>query len=178
MATSEQVDPSKPVARKPKVTRSRNGCWTCRARKKKCDETHPECLQCRNKGLKCEGYEARLKWGNGIASRGYLKGMNCPTMMVAPQAPATTTTTMMMTTTTTTMMMSTARSTDSGDERAAQKAQKQRPPKKASLPAAERDVTKEAGKSSEEPQTESAPSEVDSLRSIGRSPFDRELFLE
>ncbi|KAI1976517.1 hypothetical protein LOZ53_001755 [Ophidiomyces ophidiicola] len=175
MATSEQVDPSKPAARKPKVTRSRNGCWTCRARKKKCDETHPECLQCRNKGLKCEGYEARLKWGNGIASRGYLKGMNCPTMMVAPQAPATTTTTTTTTTmmmTTTTMMMSSAKSTDSGDESAARKACKQRPP------AAERDVTKEAGKSSEEPQTESAPSEVDSLRSIGLSPFDRELFLE
>ncbi|EAS32150.1 uncharacterized protein CIMG_03174 [Coccidioides immitis RS] len=75
---------AKPATRKPKATRSRNGCWTCRSRKKKCDETHPECMQCLNKGLKCEGYEARLKWGNGVASRGYLKGMNCPIMVMGP----------------------------------------------------------------------------------------------
>lgn len=77
----QQEQPQQPP-RKPKTTRSRNGCWTCRSRKKKCDETRPECMQCLNKGLKCEGYEARLKWGNGVASRGYLKGMNCPIMVV------------------------------------------------------------------------------------------------
>ncbi|EEP82171.1 predicted protein [Uncinocarpus reesii 1704] len=90
MSTS-QDPPRKPAkastaggTKKPKATRSRNGCWTCRSRKKKCDETHPECNQCLSKGLKCEGYEARLKWGNGVASRGYLKGMNCPIMVMGP----------------------------------------------------------------------------------------------
>ncbi|WEW54744.1 hypothetical protein PRK78_000169 [Emydomyces testavorans] len=81
---SAPTHPSKSAAQKPKTTRSRNGCWTCRSRKKKCDETRPECTQCLSKGLKCEGYEARLKWGNGVASRGYLKGMNCPIMVMGP----------------------------------------------------------------------------------------------
>jgi hypothetical protein len=44
------------------VTRTRTGCWTCRARRKKCDETRPSCLACRSLNLQCEGYGVRLKW--------------------------------------------------------------------------------------------------------------------
>lgn len=44
------------------VTRTRTGCWTCRARRKKCDETRPTCLACRSLNLQCEGYGVRLKW--------------------------------------------------------------------------------------------------------------------
>ncbi|KAL1952477.1 hypothetical protein VTO42DRAFT_5281 [Malbranchea cinnamomea] len=69
--------PSKPPPKKT-GTRSRTGCWTCRARRKKCDEKRPECTPCVNKGLKCDGYGARLKWGNGVASRGHLTGATIP----------------------------------------------------------------------------------------------------
>lgn len=44
-------------------TRTRTGCWTCRARRKKCDECHPHCKTCTDLALNCEGYEVRLKWG-------------------------------------------------------------------------------------------------------------------
>lgn len=35
-------------------------------------------MQCVNKGITCGGYGARLKWGNGVASRGYLTGATIP----------------------------------------------------------------------------------------------------
>lgn len=44
------------------LTRTRTGCWTCRARRKKCDETRPHCKTCTNLSLQCEGYDFRLKW--------------------------------------------------------------------------------------------------------------------
>lgn len=64
--TSYNMSP--PATRSPRsgVTRTRTGCWTCRARRKKCDETRPTCLACRSLNIQCEGYGVRLKW----ASRG------------------------------------------------------------------------------------------------------------
>ncbi|EFW18614.1 predicted protein [Coccidioides posadasii str. Silveira] len=59
-------------------TRSRTGCWTCRSRRIKCDEKRPFCTSCVTRGLKCAGYKVRLKWGNGVASRGALKGRSIP----------------------------------------------------------------------------------------------------
>lgn len=68
-----------------KAKRSKHGCRTCRRRRKKCDETRPTCLGCRKLGIECEGYERPLIWGNGIASRGKLKGATVPTIeMWAP----------------------------------------------------------------------------------------------
>lgn len=61
-----------------KVTRSKHGCGTCRRRRKKCDETRPTCLNCRKLAIDCEGYERPLIWGNGVASRGRLKGAVLP----------------------------------------------------------------------------------------------------
>lgn len=40
----------------PSISRSKNGCWTCRIRKKKCSEERPNCNQCINLGLVCDGY--------------------------------------------------------------------------------------------------------------------------
>lgn len=71
---SQQPLPPKKTA----GTRSRTGCWTCRARRKKCDEKRPGCTPCATKGVPCGGYGARLKWGNGVASRGYLTGASIP----------------------------------------------------------------------------------------------------
>ncbi|EEQ33780.1 conserved hypothetical protein [Microsporum canis CBS 113480] len=42
---SEPQPQPKPRTRKV-TTRSRNGCWTCRARRKKCDEKRPFCTPC------------------------------------------------------------------------------------------------------------------------------------
>lgn len=44
------------------ITRTRNGCWTCRSRRKKCDEGRPRCQACKNLNLVCQGYGVRLKW--------------------------------------------------------------------------------------------------------------------
>lgn len=45
--------------RQQNLPRSRNGCWTCRARRKKCDETQPYCLACESLGLNCAGYNSK-----------------------------------------------------------------------------------------------------------------------
>lgn len=55
---------AKPPPSKSGVTRTRTGCWTCRARRKKCDESRPSCLACLSLNLQCEGYGVRLKWAS------------------------------------------------------------------------------------------------------------------
>ncbi|KAI0027707.1 hypothetical protein K488DRAFT_90541 [Vararia minispora EC-137] len=44
--------------RRPKYTRSRTGCWTCRQKKVKCDETKPSCTRCvhTKKLVRCQLY--------------------------------------------------------------------------------------------------------------------------
>ncbi|CUA71982.1 Adhesion and hyphal regulator 1 [Rhizoctonia solani] len=39
------------------ITRSTNGCLTCKHRKKKCDETRPSCTRCINGDFECLGYD-------------------------------------------------------------------------------------------------------------------------
>ncbi|OQE36314.1 hypothetical protein PENCOP_c012G07354 [Penicillium coprophilum] len=58
--------------------RSFKGCWTCKKRRIQCDELRPGCKKCSSKGLTCEGYEIRLRWGAGIASRGKFSGAEKP----------------------------------------------------------------------------------------------------
>lgn len=43
-----------------KITRSRNGCFTCKKRRRKCDETKPFCKNCTESGRVCAGYGVRL----------------------------------------------------------------------------------------------------------------------
>lgn len=47
---------------KPKKTKSRNGCVTCKKRRLKCDETKPLCQNCIKKGIVCGGYAINFKW--------------------------------------------------------------------------------------------------------------------
>lgn len=47
---------------KRKITKSRNGCLTCKKKRLKCDETKPACLKCINKNIDCGGYATRFKW--------------------------------------------------------------------------------------------------------------------
>ncbi|KAJ5963441.1 uncharacterized protein N7479_003317 [Penicillium vulpinum] len=62
----------------PQRHRSFKGCWTCKKRRVQCDELRPGCRKCTSKGLTCEGYEIRLRWGAGIASRGKYSGAEKP----------------------------------------------------------------------------------------------------
>lgn len=58
-----------------KFTRSRNGCWTCKARKRKCDETKPACENCVKSGRKCLGYQKLISF-EGNSTNGYGNGSN------------------------------------------------------------------------------------------------------
>ncbi|KAL4864264.1 hypothetical protein BDV12DRAFT_205846 [Aspergillus spectabilis] len=58
--------------------RYHGGCWTCKASHRKCDRAHPTCHACNQRGVSCEGYEVRLRWGSGIASRGRFTGAEVP----------------------------------------------------------------------------------------------------
>lgn len=58
--------------------RSFKGCWTCKKKRIQCDEVRPACGKCSSRGIICEGYEVRLRWGTGIASRGKYSGAEKP----------------------------------------------------------------------------------------------------
>ncbi|KAL5049093.1 hypothetical protein BDW71DRAFT_195570 [Aspergillus fruticulosus] len=64
--------------------RTRQGCWTCKTRRRRCDRTRPMCRACAERGLPCEGYEVRLRWGTGIASRGRFTGADAPVAASIP----------------------------------------------------------------------------------------------
>ncbi|KAJ3578276.1 hypothetical protein NPX13_g2299 [Xylaria arbuscula] len=49
------------VKSKPR-TKSRQGCWTCKARKVQCDQGVPTCKRCATAHRECEGYGLRLSW--------------------------------------------------------------------------------------------------------------------
>ncbi len=64
--------------------RSHKGCWTCKRKRVQCDETRPGCQRCSSRGVLCEGYEIRLRWGAGIASRGRYSGAEKPVKEFIP----------------------------------------------------------------------------------------------
>ncbi|KAF9251499.1 transcriptional regulator family: Fungal Specific TF [Penicillium roqueforti] len=64
--------------------RSFKGCWTCKKKRIQCDEARPACQKCSSRGLACEGYEIRLRWGAGIASRGKYSGAEKPVKEYIP----------------------------------------------------------------------------------------------
>ncbi|GAA5951986.1 hypothetical protein JCM3765_005160 [Sporobolomyces pararoseus] len=53
-STTGQQSTSTTATGKPKKTRTRNGCLTCRARKKRCDEQRPQCNGCSRLALECK----------------------------------------------------------------------------------------------------------------------------
>ncbi|KIX04351.1 uncharacterized protein Z518_05219 [Rhinocladiella mackenziei CBS 650.93] len=55
-----------------------NDCFTCTTRQLKCDRRRPYCSQCLDDGKDCAGYKTQLTWGNGVASRGKLRGLSLP----------------------------------------------------------------------------------------------------
>ncbi|QYS97338.1 Zn(2)-C6 fungal-type domain-containing protein [Trichoderma simmonsii] len=54
------------------------GCRTCMRRRIRCDLGRPECSKCIKKGLSCPGYGRHLRWADGVAVRGKLKGRRLP----------------------------------------------------------------------------------------------------
>ncbi|KAF3490738.1 uncharacterized protein GIQ15_00255 [Arthroderma uncinatum] len=66
-ATSEASLCGKPAPngrgpQKPKQSKSRNGCVTCKSKRLKCDETKPTCHQCQKRNVVCGGYKKDFKW--------------------------------------------------------------------------------------------------------------------
>ncbi|KAI1308374.1 fungal-specific transcription factor domain-containing protein [Xylaria venustula] len=51
-----------PMASSNRREKSRQGCWTCKARKIKCDRGLPNCERCASAQRECEGYGIRLSW--------------------------------------------------------------------------------------------------------------------
>lgn len=47
---------------KPKHTKLRNGCNTCKRKRLKCDETKPSCHNCIKRGISCGGYATAFRW--------------------------------------------------------------------------------------------------------------------
>ncbi|KAL4898743.1 fungal-specific transcription factor domain-containing protein [Aspergillus ambiguus] len=64
--STRQTHPPKPapkaITNKPKQSKSRNGCITCKAKRLKCDETKPTCVQCKKRNVECGGYRKDFKW--------------------------------------------------------------------------------------------------------------------
>ncbi|BCS27763.1 Zn(II)2Cys6 transcription factor domain-containing protein [Aspergillus puulaauensis] len=67
--------------------RSHRGCWTCKRKRVQCDEARPRCQKCIIRGIVCEGYEIRLRWVAGIASRGRYNGAEKPVKEFIPPPP-------------------------------------------------------------------------------------------
>lgn len=47
------------------MSRSTQGCWTCRVRHKKCDEIRPFCRACTSRKVQCHGYGEKPVWLDG-----------------------------------------------------------------------------------------------------------------
>ncbi|KAF4778917.1 hypothetical protein HER10_EVM0012396 [Colletotrichum scovillei] len=55
------------------------GCANCERRRIRCDRRRPHCAKCDKKRLSCPGYDRRLRWVEGVAARGHLRGRTVPT---------------------------------------------------------------------------------------------------
>ncbi len=51
-------------------------CHNCRRERRKCDRNVPSCLKCIQRGRECLGYQGLFRWGQGMASRGKLRGIS------------------------------------------------------------------------------------------------------
>ncbi|QGI82605.1 hypothetical protein CEK25_009334 [Fusarium fujikuroi] len=60
------------------------GCSICSRRRIICDLGQPSCQKCLGRGFACPGYGPRLRWVQGVALRGHLRGIQFP----IPESPA------------------------------------------------------------------------------------------
>ncbi|EEH48564.2 uncharacterized protein PADG_04643 [Paracoccidioides brasiliensis Pb18] len=61
-SSAEQVSVNRTGVSKPRQSKSRNGCMTCKTKRLKCDETKPTCQQCHKRNVSCGGYKKDFKW--------------------------------------------------------------------------------------------------------------------
>ncbi|KAL9583001.1 MAG: hypothetical protein Q9212_002965 [Teloschistes hypoglaucus] len=61
-ATFEKPFPRVEGTGRPKQSKSRNGCVTCKGKRLKCDESKPSCQQCKKRKVPCGGYKKDFKW--------------------------------------------------------------------------------------------------------------------
>ncbi|KAL3474257.1 fungal-specific transcription factor domain-containing protein [Aspergillus californicus] len=61
--------------RRPRASRSRAGCLSCKRRKKKCDEVRPRCADCRRLNLPCHWWSRSLGSGSGSELEGQSQGV-------------------------------------------------------------------------------------------------------
>ncbi|SCV34353.1 uncharacterized protein FFB14_04834 [Fusarium fujikuroi] len=54
------------------------GCSICSRRRIICDLGQPSCQKCIGRGFTCPGYGPRLRWVQGVALRGHLRGIQFP----------------------------------------------------------------------------------------------------
>lgn len=83
LSASQGYDTLIPASRPSYVNVSFPGCSTCTKRRIRCDGSRPTCLKCEKKGLACPGYGPRLRWADGVAVRGKLKGQRVPLVQKA-----------------------------------------------------------------------------------------------
>ncbi|KAK1705633.1 LOW QUALITY PROTEIN: putative Zn(II)2Cys6 transcription factor [Colletotrichum acutatum] len=55
------------------------GCANCERRRIRCDRRQPHCAKCDKKRISCPGYDRQLRWVEGVAARGHLRGRTIPT---------------------------------------------------------------------------------------------------
>jgi hypothetical protein len=77
-------------------------CRVCNKRRIRCDRRLPTCGKCDKRGLLCSGYGVILKWNQGIASRGNLRGREAP--IHSPRSRSTNSTTDIVTNSTTSLL--------------------------------------------------------------------------
>ncbi|KAF5646511.1 Zn(2)-C6 fungal-type DNA-binding domain protein [Fusarium tjaetaba] len=58
--------------------RKDKGCSICSKRRIICDLGQPSCQKCLGRGFTCPGYGPRLRWVQGVALRGHLRGVQFP----------------------------------------------------------------------------------------------------
>lgn len=98
VGTQPPILSAQPDAQVPRKRRKRapaagaaTDCFTCSTRNLKCDRRRPYCSQCLEDAKDCSGYKTQLTWGNGVASRGKLRGLSLPVagtaQLASPQSP-------------------------------------------------------------------------------------------
>ncbi|KAK7417259.1 hypothetical protein QQX98_004693 [Neonectria punicea] len=77
--------PAPAVTYRPRRTKAKSGCRTCKIRKVKCDESRPACHRCASTGRTCDGYGI---WGGGGSSQSQVGVAGTLSFTIAPSPTA------------------------------------------------------------------------------------------
>ncbi|KAI6717269.1 hypothetical protein JHW43_000172 [Diplocarpon mali] len=68
----------------PRIRTVEGSCWACKERRVICDLQSPSCAKCIKAGRHCDYGKVKLRWTDGVASRGLLAGKKIPLPMYNP----------------------------------------------------------------------------------------------